>query len=122
MAHPVEKPADMKSAPPEMQERWKKTLAQHPWEPGHALRVLRVWAEAPPALVAFPMLPDISFHDEASFGRLATRYLADEAARNTTAASMRQILLDQFSYDSRWKQFITAVTEGLAQAASRHGP
>jgi hypothetical protein len=97
-----------------IREKWKLTLAYHPWPPEHALRVLRVWADTPHACVAFPMLPEVSFHDEASFGALADRYLANDAARQLLTRQMRQILLDQFSYDSRWKQFMGAVTDGLS--------
>ncbi len=117
--NPLKTPEDFRHAPPDMQERWQKTLKFHPWEPTHALKVVRVWAETPPPLVAFPMLPEISFHDEPSFARLATTFLNDEPRRLSLAAQMRQIMLHHFSYDSRWNQFIAAVTEGLAKAASR---
>jgi hypothetical protein len=94
--------------------RWKATLAHHPWTPAHAIRVLRVWADTPPPIVAFPMLPEISFRDAAGFARLAERYLANGELRAATTRQMRQIVLQQFSYTSRWKHFLTHIARGLA--------
>jgi hypothetical protein len=31
---------------------------------------------------------------------------------------MRQIVLDQFSYDTRWQQFLDGIASGLRQAAA----
>ena len=101
------------AADPAIRALWQRTLAYHPWEPAFAVRVLKVWAATPHPIVAFPMLSDISFHDEAGFAALANRYLADDALRHGVAAQMRQIVLDQFSYHSRWKQYFTHITRAL---------
>lgn len=114
----IQSPAALaQHADPAIRAQWARTLAFHPWSPEEALRVLKVWADVPAPAVAFPMLPDISFHDEATFAARAHEFLADEPRRRALADQMRQIVLHDFSYDSRWKQFLDHVTHGLRSAA-----
>jgi hypothetical protein len=80
-------------------------------------RSLQVWAAAPAAGILFPKLSAITFDDEKSFGTLASRYLADHAARNNLAAEMRQVIREQFSYMARWRTFLNAVQNGLRAAS-----
>src|ERR1041384_8309912 len=65
------------AADPEIRERWKRTLLHHPWPPEHAIRVLKIWAQTPHPVVAFPMLSQISFEDESTFGGLAAKFLGE---------------------------------------------
>jgi len=114
----ITSPAEIEaSGDAEVMGRWKRTLAYHTWTPEHAVRVLKVWAKTPAPAVAFPMLPEISFQDEAGFGRLAEAFLGDEGRRREMAGRMRQIVLHEFSYDSRWKEFLAHVVRGLKVAA-----
>jgi hypothetical protein len=107
----------MQAGDSRVRDLWQRALARHRWTPARAVRELRVWAQILHELAAFPMLPQISFRDETSFGKLAGDYLANDALRQSTAADMRQMTLDQFSYDSRWKQFLSGIEAGLATAA-----
>lgn len=114
----IQSPAELDAAgDPLVQARWRRALAFHPWTPAHALQALKIWAATPHASVAFPMLSRISFRGEAHFAELAERYLADEGLRQSVAAEMRRIVLEQFSHESRWNQFVARVADGLAPHA-----
>ncbi len=74
-------------------------------------------------LIAFPDLPaasslphfaDIAFSDRPSFAAMADRFLKDEPLRQEIAAALRQAVVEKFSFDTRWKQFLAGIAAGLA--------
>jgi hypothetical protein len=97
-----------------MLDRWRKLMVHYGWAPDHGVRVLKVWGRAPHASAMFPMLEEVSFRDEASFGEMAAKYLRDESLRQGIAKDMRRIVLEHFSYASRWKDFMGHVARELS--------
>lgn len=67
---------------------------------------------------AFENFDQISFDSADEFADLADRYLADKSLRESVASEMRQVVIEQFSYDARWQQFVTGIRRGLKQAAA----
>jgi hypothetical protein len=85
--------------------------------PNERCRMLDIWAAYPSEEFLFPELDRITFGDEGQFIEMADRYLADADERCALAAGLRQTVLDQFSYDARWRQFVSGIAAGMRQAA-----
>jgi hypothetical protein len=88
-----------------------------PGKPDQRCRMLDIWQATPSEEIQFPQLDKITFSDQEQFNDMADRYLASPAMRSTVAEELRQIVIDRFSYDARWKQFLTGITAGLRSAA-----
>jgi len=78
------------------------------------IRGLRALADMPAASVVLPHFDDIAFVDEQSFRARADRFLADDAERQRISAAMHAAALEHFSYDARWRHFITHIQQTLA--------
>jgi hypothetical protein len=108
-------------ADPQVRGWWlavQKELEQHlsgtSFPPEALLRCVETFADTPAACVIFPQFDQIAFTDRGSFSARVEQFLGDDALRRTVAGQMRQVVLDHFSYDARWKQFFGAITAGLA--------
>jgi hypothetical protein len=48
---------------------------------------------------------------------LLERFFKDDAARARIAQDMRAVVLQKFSYDARWRQFLEGLIQGMADTA-----
>jgi hypothetical protein len=87
-------------------------------QPHERCRWLDIWLAAPSEETCFPQLDKVTFATRQQFCEMADHYLDNPDARRQVAGSMRQIVLDQFSYDTRWQQFLDGIASGLRQAAA----
>jgi hypothetical protein len=67
----------------------------------------------------FPHLNEITFVDQRDFMAMADRYLGDAELRRSVAAKLRKVVVDRFSYDARWREFLKGITSGLQSAAGK---
>jgi hypothetical protein len=88
-----------------------------PGKPNERCRMLDIWQAAPSEETQFPHLDEITFASQQDFNAMADRFLASEDLRRSVAARLRQVVIDRFSYDARWKQFLSGITAGLLQAS-----
>lgn len=107
------------SSDPQLREGWPQFSSWY--SPEELAGDFPAWRTA--AAIAIPGavfedLPAISFRDPASFETLAERYLADDTLRQIVTDRMRQKVLQYYSYDTRWKQFATAILRGLNRSGS----
>jgi hypothetical protein len=85
--------------------------------PNERCPMLDIWNAAPSEETQFPYLDEITFDGEAQFNEMTDRYLANPDLRRSVAAKLRQVVVDRFSYDARWKQFLSGIAAGLRHAA-----
>jgi hypothetical protein len=63
-------------------------------------------------------LDEIMFDGQEQFVATADRYLGDGDLRKAVAGKLRQAVVDRFSYDARWRQFLAGISAGLQSAAA----
>jgi hypothetical protein len=80
-------------------------------------RMLDIWQAQPSEEMHFPGLDEITFGGQEQFNVMADQYLANTDLRHSVAARLRQVVIDDFSYDSRWRQFLSGICAGLRNAA-----
>ncbi|MEI8196153.1 MAG: glycosyltransferase, partial [Phycisphaerae bacterium] len=120
--HPLRTYAEVRAAlSPSLREDWDylQTLQYQPEGEQviselSMLRLLELYPDFPGTREALPGFAEILFHDAASFAAQAQRYLNDEPARIRLRDQMRQAVLEHYSYDARWRQFLAGITAGLA--------
>jgi hypothetical protein len=86
-------------------------------KPDERCRWLDIWEAAPSEETQFPDLPEITFANQHQFNEMADRYLASDDLRRSVGGRLRQVVIDRFSYDARWKQFLSGIASGLRSAA-----
>jgi hypothetical protein len=82
-------------------------------------RWIDIWAAAPSEETQFSDLNEITFSSQQQFNVLADHFLADEKSRADVASRLRQVVVDRFSYDARWRSFLAGITAGLRGAAQK---
>ena len=110
------------AAEPQVRRRWQlvrdelnQLSSEAFFTPEALLRCVETFADTHAACVIFPQFDRIAFTNRSSFIARAEQFLADDGARRKIAAEMRQVVLDHFSYDARWKQFLSGIITGLGQ-------
>jgi hypothetical protein len=88
-------------------------------EPGEYCRLLDIWESCSSEEYQVPGLENITFEDEEQFVEMADRYLKDAQLRANVAGELRQLVVDHFSYDARWKQFLAGIASGMKYAAGK---
>jgi hypothetical protein len=114
--------AQLEHSPDPQVQRWWQLISPglHQPAPGEVFRpdaVLRgfeLFADLPAACQIFPQFDQIAFSDRPSFAARAQQFLSDEPLRRATAEATRQVVLERFSYDARWRQFLAAILAGLS--------
>jgi len=83
-------------------------------------QVLEVKAEVLYPDEVFDNFERIGFDSPDSFAQRANTYLADERLRTDTASSMREKVVEHFSYQAAMRRFLEAMTTYLQEVATRH--
>jgi hypothetical protein len=86
-------------------------------KPEERCRMLDIWQAAPSEERQVPHLNEITFAGQAQFNEMADRYLADAGLRANVAAQLREVVVERFSYDARWGQFVSGIARGMRSAA-----
>jgi Glycosyl transferases group 1 len=86
-------------------------------KPDEYCRMLDIWPTVPSEEIQFPHLSEITFADQKEFNAMADRFLVNPDLRRSVAARLRQVVVDRYSYDTRWRQFLSGITAGLRDAA-----
>jgi hypothetical protein len=86
-------------------------------KPHDRCRMLDIWEAAPSEEAQCPHLNEITFESQEQFNQLADQYLAGPDLRARMAQQLRQVVVERFSYDARWKQFLSGIASGLRQSA-----
>ena len=79
--------------------------------------MLDIWEAIPSEELQFPSLDEITFDGQGQFNQMADRYLGNPDLRRNVAERLRQVVVDRFSYDARWREFVSGIASGLRNAA-----
>lgn len=85
------------------------------WRPDERCRLLDVWDAWPTEATQIPGLAEVTFDSREGFFTLADRFLADEQDRRAVASKLRQTVVERFSYDARWREFLAGIASGLRE-------
>ncbi len=88
-------------------------------KPDEYCRMLDIWQAISSEEFQIPGLDQITFDGRAQFEILADRYLADPELRASVAASFRQNVVENHSYDTRWRQFLSGIATGLNESTNQ---
>jgi hypothetical protein len=86
-------------------------------KPDERCRMLDIWEAAPSEETQIPSLNEITFANQQQFNAMAGQFLANPDSRRDVAGRLRQVVIDRFSYDARWRQFLSGIAAGLQDAA-----
>jgi hypothetical protein len=106
------------SSDPMIAEPWAYARSMIPLgKPDERCKMLDIWEAQPSEDIQFKNLHDITFAGQEQFKVMADQFLADSELRRSAAARLRQVVIDRFSYDARWRQFLAGISAGLRSAA-----
>jgi hypothetical protein len=86
-------------------------------KPEERCRMLDIWKAAPSEERQVPHLNEITFEGQTQFNEMADRYLVDAELRANVASRLREVVVERFSYDARWRQFVSGIASGMRSAA-----
>jgi hypothetical protein len=87
-------------------------------KPNEICEMLDRWNPAGTENEAMPFLNEIMFFGQEQFVAMADQYLGNPDLRKAVACKLRQVVVDKFSYDARWRQFLAGISAGLQNAAA----
>ena len=82
------------------------------------VNIVRFTAETAQPADVFPRFSEILFDSAESFARSADRFLLDDSARDALATEMREVVMENYTYEPTMQRFLTAMSSYFQGASA----